>query len=330
MLALIAALSVVSRSSHAQTKPETVSILFAGDIVLDGAPGKWIAEGKDPFASVAGILGSTDIRIANLECVVATSGKPSAKIFTFRADPHTLPVLRRYFDAVTIANNHSGDFGKAAFVEMLGHLDRQGVPHFGGGHDLREAHTPLILERKGIKIALLGYDEFMPRSFEADANEAGVAWSEQEQVVADIRRARQHYHADIVIPFMHWGWENEPHSNSRQRDLAHRMIEAGASAVIGAHPHVTQEVEIYQGKPIIYSLGNFVIDSLDNDPQTHGWIARLELTAKGVVGWDTRGADISEEGIPSPTPERITPCSEVDGAGIGSCSNRIVGFEGRH
>ena len=300
----------------------TVSLLFAGDIVMDGVPAQWIAEHKDPLESYAEILSSTDIRVANLECVIATSGDKAAKIFTFRGNPNTLPVLHQHVDAVSLANNHSGDFGRGAFSEMLGHLEAQKLPYFGGGRNLKEAHTPLIIERKGIKIALLGYDEFMPRSFEATATEAGVAWSEDdEHVVEDIHAARQKYHADVVIPFMHWGWENEAKSGQRQHELAHKMIDAGADAVIGGHPHVTQDIEQYKGKPIIYSIGNFMIDSLDNEPQTRGWIVRLEISASGVQAWDTRLAKISDDGIPSPVKDAMTPCWRGSGEAVQLCSN---------
>ena len=84
-----------------------------------------IEQGRDPFAPFAAILDSADIRIGNLECVVATGGDPADKNFTFRAHPRTLPVLKRHFDAVALANNHSGDYGRAAFAEMLGLLDRE-------------------------------------------------------------------------------------------------------------------------------------------------------------------------------------------------------------
>ena len=88
---------------------------------------------------------------------------------------------------------------------MLGLLKAAGLGQFGGGYNLREAHTPLVIERKGIRIALLGYNEFMPRSFEADFDAPGSAWSEDEQVVADIRAARSVHRADLVIAVMHWG-----------------------------------------------------------------------------------------------------------------------------
>ena len=312
----------VTPAISAEPSKPIVSLLFAGDIVLDGVPAQWIADHKDPLAAYATILSSTDISVANLECVIATTGDKADKIFTFRGHPTTLPILRHHFDAVSVANNHSGDFGRAAFTEMLVHLENQKLPYFGGGRNLKQAHTPLIIERKGIKIALLGYDEFMPRSFEATATEAGVAWSEDdEQVVADIRAARLNYHADVVIPFMHWGWENEAKSGLRQQQLAHTMIDAGADAVIGGHPHVTQDIEQYKGKPIIYSIGNFMIDSLDNEPQTRGWIVRLAIDSSGIQAWDTRLAKISDDGIPSPVKEALTPCWTGKGQAVQLCSN---------
>jgi poly-gamma-glutamate synthesis protein (capsule biosynthesis protein) len=305
----------------ARGEAQTVSLIFAGDIVLDGLPGKEIEAGRDPFSPFAALLNSADIRVGNLECVVATVGEPADKIYTFRAHPRTLDVLKRHFDAVSVANNHSGDFGREAFAEMLDLLDRQGIGRFGGGRNLSEAHAPLLIERKGLRIALLGYNEFMPRSFEADADAPGTAWSEDEQVVADIRRARADYHADLVIPIMHWGWENEATANARQRQLAHLMIDAGADAVIGGHPHVIQDVENYRGKPIVYSVGNFLIDALDNEAQTKGWMVRLELDRSGVRQWTTRLAHLDAEGVPHPEPQASSPCWSRGQVDTGMCGN---------
>jgi poly-gamma-glutamate synthesis protein (capsule biosynthesis protein) len=317
---LLLSFFLVTKIASASTPDnENVSILFAGDIVLDDLPGKAIKNGEDPFSSFASIFANADIRIANLECVVATTGDAADKNFTFRAHPRTLPVLKRHIDAVSLANNHSGDYGRVAFTEMLGLLDQQKIGRFGGGHNLRDAHTPLMIERKGLRIALLGYDEFMPRSFEAEANAAGVAWSEDEQVVADIRLARSHYKADLVIPFMHWGWENEHTSGDRQRQLARKMIDAGADAVIGSHPHVIQDVEQYHGKPIIYSIGNFMMDALDNEAQTKGWVLRMQLTRDGVQSWGTILANINPQGIPSPAPHAKTPCWNKKNNQITTC-----------
>jgi len=316
---LLAALMLACSAGFAADSSAPVSLVFTGDIVLDDSAGELIRQGGDPFADFATLFKGADIRLGNLECVVATTGSAGNKNYTFRAHPRTLPVLKRHFDAMALANNHSGDFGRDAFAEMLGLLKDAQLGQFGGGHNLAEAHTPLIFERKGLRIALLGYSEFMPRSFEADFNAPGVAWSEDEQVVADIQKARSVYHADLVIPVMHWGWENELSSNPRQRQLAHRMVDAGADVVIGGHPHVTQEIEHYQGKPIIYSVGNFVMKETDNARQRQGWVLRLLLDKQGAAALDTRVANINMDGIPTLDHHSASPCWQRGQAGVQTC-----------
>jgi poly-gamma-glutamate capsule biosynthesis protein CapA/YwtB (metallophosphatase superfamily) len=289
----------------------TVSVAFVGDIMLDELPGVLIQSGQDPFAPFAGILSSADIRIGNLECVVSTRGSAEpGKPYTFRAHPRTLKVLKRHFNALSLANNHSGDFGPVAFSEMLTLLKRNGIAYFGGGADLSQAHTPLLIERRGLRIALLGYNEFFPRSFEADYDRPGIAWSEDEQVRLDIASARARYHADLVIPMMHWGWEHEHYASERQRQLARAMIDAGADAVVGGHPHVTQNVEHYQGKPIFYSLGNFLFDGFTDDDSNTGWLLRMELDHRGVRRWRTFVAHIDSKGIPRPGSDSEGSCWE--------------------
>lgn len=320
-LSLILNSIALTHTANAQTNASTskpqdekqLSLVFVGDVVLDGKAGEHIARGDDPFKSVKEIFTSADLRIANLECVVALKGDIVDKNFNFRAHPRTLPYLAKYVDAVSIANNHSGDFGPQAFSEMLDYLKQHRITYFGGGNNLTQAHTPWIVEKNGYRIALLGYNEFMPRSFEATANLAGTAWSEDEQVVADIQKARQQYRADIVIPFMHWGWENELRAGPRQRALARKMIDAGADAVIGGHPHVIQDTEEYKGKPIIYSLGNFMIDAMDNANQARGWAVRLEIKGRQVHAWRSQLIQLDEEGIPASTNEKSACWSKQHG-----------------
>ena len=316
LLATLALCLGVSPKAWTQTEAPVVSLVFVGDIMLADSPGKVIKRGEDPFAPFAAILKSADIRVGNLECVVATTGSAEEdKPYTFRAEPRSLRFVKRHFDAVGLANNHTGDFGPKAFAEMLGLLDKAGIGYFGGGADLARAHTPLIIERKGLRIALLAYDEFFPRSFEADVDKPGVAWSEDEQVRRDIQMARTEYHADLVIPFMHWGWEHESLASPRQRQLARLMIDAGADAVVGGHPHVTQDVEQYRGKPIIYSLGNFVFDGFSSPDNNTGWLLRLELDKQGVRAWRTTVAHMGREGIPVPARAKA-------GAAAGACWQR--------
>ena len=297
------------------------SLVFVGDILVAERPGALIARGVDPFQPFAPLLGSHDLRIGNLECVVATGGTALAKPYTFRADPGVLPVLKRHFDAMSLANNHSGDFGKAAFAEQLDLMRGAGLAGFGGGRNATEAHAPLVIERNGLRIALLGYLEFKPRSFEADATRPGVAWSgEDEQVIEDIVAARSVHHADIVIPFMHWGWEEEAQPSPRLRAFARRMIDAGADMVVGGHPHVTQGAEVYRGKPIVYSLGNFLFNGFETDATTTGWVLSLKVGPDGVRSWRTHVARLDADGVPHPAPAVASPCAQAGDADVRLCT----------
>jgi poly-gamma-glutamate capsule biosynthesis protein CapA/YwtB (metallophosphatase superfamily) len=296
------------------------SMAFVGDVMLADGPGRAMRRGVDPFADFAQILQKTDIRIANLECVVAAGGSPVAgKPWTFQASPRVLPVLKRHFDVMALANNHTLDYGPQAFVEMLGHLERGGLSYVGGGRNAAQAHSPLIIERNGLKIALLSYNEFFPRNFQAEAKRPGVAWSEDAFVVHDIARARAQHGADLVIPFMHWGQEYTSLANERQRRLARLMIDAGADAVVGGHPHVTQDTETYAGKPIIYSLGNFVFDGFSEDAAKTGWLLTMELDKQGVSAWRTRVAHMNKSGIPHLDRKALGDCWKRGDALASTC-----------
>jgi len=316
--AMLVALAALLPSA---VQAEPVRLIFVGDLMLDEGPGQTIAAGGDPLAPFAAILADADYRIGNLECPVASGGQAMAsKIFSFRAAPAVLRVLQGRFDAVAVANNHSGDYGKDAFMETLARLDASGIRHFGGGRDLATAHAPLWIEQKGLRIAVLGYNEFKPRSFEAGADYPGIAWSEDSQVVADIRAARA-AGADVVIPFMHWGWERESAPTERQRQLAHLMIDHGADLVVGGHAHVTQGAEYYKGKLIVYSLGNFVFDGFELAAAKRGWLLRLTVDRSGLVAWDTLAADMDEAGTPHPSPGARTPCGRAGDVKVMECRN---------
>lgn len=284
-------------NARAGDASDVVKLVFAGDIMLDTAPGQAIAEGRDPFEEFATIFAEADYAVGNLECVVATVGTAVEKPFTFRAHPRVLPVLKKHFDLLSLANNHTGDFGHAAFVQQLKLLKDHKIPFVGGGQDCREARIPHLVEIKGVRIAVLAYNDFKPRTFEAGPDWPGVAWAVDEQVIADVRAARNRHKADIVIPYMHWGWEGEG-ANDRQRKLARRMIDNGATLVVGAHPHVTQGAEYYNGKLIVYSLGNFLFDGFKTPETNTGWVLRLSVDRVGLVEWDTIAARLDGKGIP--------------------------------
>lgn len=283
---------------------ESVKIVFVGDVMLDELPGERIAKGFDPFAEFADMFKSADLSIANLECAVGFKNQPKIKAmkedkpFTFMAHPRVLPLLKKHFNAVSLANNHSGDYGPAAFDGMLNHLDTAGVKYFGGGRNLRQAHEPALFTVKGQRIAILAYNLFLPRSFEALDDRPGSAWGEEDYIADGIRRARQIHKADFVVVYPHWGWENEKFASRTQQRLAQFMLDHGADAVVGGHPHVTQNIQIYDGKPIFYSLGNFVFNGFDTTDTNTGWVLELELNSGKGAKWRIFEAHMDKWGVP--------------------------------
>lgn len=307
-----------------KNQPEpTVQLVVVGDIMLDRVPGQAVERGEDPFGAVAQVLNGADAAIGNLECPVATLGVKVPKLYNFRCHPRTVPLLARYFDAVSLANNHSGDYGKEAFLEQLDLLEDGRVAYFGGGHNAAEAYEPLILSLKGIRVALLGYNEIELRSYEAGPDTPGLAWSDDDKVRAAIAAANAQ--ADLVVVYPHWGLEYHAKPSERQQALARLMIDAGADLVVGGHPHVTQTVEYYKDRLIVYSLGNFVFDDFNdvppdlNEPSRTSWMLRVTLNKAGLVKWDTLVTRTDDSGIPRPVAGAESPCGQTAAKEITLC-----------
>ena len=138
---------------------------------------------------------------------------------------------------------------------------------------------------------------------------------DERRAAADIRAA--HAHADVVIAFLHWGVQFQPRPTEDQRRLARALIDAGAGAVVGSHPHVTQGAETYRGCPIVYSLGDFLFDFEDPAkvvPEAlTNWMLRLTLDKRGVVAWDTVVSRTDRAGVPQPVAGRSGPTSGTPG-----------------
>lgn len=275
-----------------------MSIVFVGDIMLDGGPGHAIATGRDPFAATAELLVDGDYTVGNLECVLGGEGSQVLKPYTFRAAAAAPRHLARYFTAVSLGNNHAYDFGPEGLAGTLAELAAVGVRQVGGG-TLAEARRPLVLEKDGLRVAILAANGFRPEESAATADRPGVAPLAAEAFLADIAAARRE--ADLVVPFVHWGPECVAQPDEADRRLARRMIDAGAGVVIGGHPHVTQTVDVYRGAPIVYSLGNFVFDYFPGDPaEWTGWVVRLMVRKDRPVEIETTAVVIDPVGLPRP------------------------------
>jgi poly-gamma-glutamate synthesis protein (capsule biosynthesis protein) len=290
---------VCAFGGRARGEDNTVRIVFAGDIMLDGGPGHIVTTGGDPFAHVATVLQDADLTIGNLECAIVKEGHAEDKPFTFRGPAKSLPVLKKYFSALSLANNHSGDWGKHGFLTELDLLRESGIPFFGGGANAREARRPLVLTARGKRIAFLAYNDYPPQRFAAGPSTPGTAWLVEKDAVRDIQQAKKQ--ADFVVLFLHWGEDLEPTVTPEQKAMGHALIDAGADAIIGGHPHLTQDEEWYKDKPIVYSIGNFVFDYFPYDPPVwKAWIVRLTLGKPGRAGLEKIDVELDPAGIPKP------------------------------
>lgn len=257
------------------------TLLLVGDIFVqrDNPP--------SVFQHVGDTLRNADFTFGNLEGSTSDAGEPwSIKETNWKADGRQVEAVGSAgFDALNVANNHMLDFGHAAMFETLGHLDRLGIAHTGGGRNKAEAHQPAIVEKDGCRIAMLGYTsvfipewaagedtpglavmrartsyEAPPRVFEVPGTPPLVRTQlvpeDKAQLERDIKAARER--ADIVVCAFHWGVSRGFMKIAEyQTELGRHAIDVGADIVFGHHPHVIQGVEVYKSKAIFYSLGNF-------------------------------------------------------------------------
>jgi poly-gamma-glutamate capsule biosynthesis protein CapA/YwtB (metallophosphatase superfamily) len=285
----------------AHGEEDDLRVVFVGDIMLDGGPGHVVTNGGDPFAAVASVLRDADLTVGNLECAIVKDGHAVDKPYTFRGPKSALPLLKKYFSAVSLANNHSGDWGKKALATEFDLLREAKLPWFGAGENVQAAHAPLILVAKGRRVALLGFNDFPPRAFAAGPATPGTAWLVEKDVVRDIKLARKK--ADLVLLFLHWGEELEEQPTEQQQALARRLIDAGADAIIGGHPHVTQTIDWYKDHPIVYSLGNFVFDYFPTDPPVwKGWMVKLTFGKAERPLLESVDVELDPAGVPHPVP----------------------------
>ncbi|OXM16915.1 CapA family protein [Paenibacillus herberti] len=266
----------------------TIQLAFTGDILLASkVAGLMDSKGLDyPFAGAAQYLSKPDLTAGNLETPITTKGKPAQdKQFVFKGKPDYLkPLKKAGFDVVTLANNHTLDQGEEGLLDTMKYLDEADVPHVGGGRNDKEAYAPVVLERGGIKVAYVGVSRVLPTvDWKAGPNKAGVAEAyDSARAEAAIRAARSK--ADLVVVMVHWGKERADQPVDHQKLLARNFIDAGADLIIGSHPHVLQGFELYKGKWIAYSLGNFIFTSNSNSNTSESGVLDAVCTKDGRCG----------------------------------------------
>ncbi len=281
---------------------EYVTLLFAGDILFDpnySVMAKVLQNGGDIGNGIApdliGEMQSADIMMLNNEFAYSDRGAPTPeKQFTFRARPDSVAYLTDMgVDIVSLANNHAYDYGEQALLDSLQILQAEGIPYVGAGVNEQEASAPVYFIINDMKIAFISATQIErldnPDTKGATETSPGVfRCFNGEKLMQTVAQAKEE--SDFVVVYIHWGTENQEETDWLQNKQAPELVEAGADLIIGDHPHILQRIEIIDGVPVIYSLGNFWFNSKPLDT--------------GMVK-----VTISEEGLQS---FQFIPCQQVN------------------
>lgn len=272
-----------------------VSIALTGDVMLGRLVGAKLRRfgPLHPWGNTLSHLSAADLRIINLECVIASSGRPWSrwrKVYHFRADPIAIDSLKKAgIDCVALANNHVLDYEEEALLEMLALLEQAGVRYVGAGRNLEEAARPAMLEARGLRVAVVAFTDNEPgwvaTTKTPGTNYIPISLEEKslKPVTDAISRARA-AGANLVIFSIHWGPNMVVRPSTLFRQFARAVVDAGADIYHGHSAHVFHGIEIYNGRPIIYDAGEFV-DDYAVDPELRndlGLLFRLQVTDSRV------------------------------------------------
>jgi poly-gamma-glutamate capsule biosynthesis protein CapA/YwtB (metallophosphatase superfamily) len=316
---------------------ESVTLLAVGDLV----PSRPFAAGTTPspdFAATMRQIQSADIAFGDLEMPLSSTGHPKEKLIAFHAAPELVDDLAATgFTILSLANNHSLDYGHDALFDTMAGLDRVGIRHLGAGQTLDEALAPVIIDTNGLKIGVLAFTALLPTGAAASPRRPGLApihvhvayevnpyvemeepgnpprvktWADPDDLAAFASAMRDvRPQVDVLAISAHWGYGAGELLAEYQRPLGHALIDAGADVILGNHVHAVHGVEVYQGKPILYSPGNFIaqqprdglsdfaIQILD-EMSTDGYMAWVELTSDGAAQIRLTPTVTNAEGLP--------------------------------
>ncbi len=278
-----------------EAEPNFVTLLFGGDIMLDrGVKNSVMKNFGGDYSALfdnLGILKKVDIAFANLEGPASDQGKDMRNLYSFRMNPSVIPVLKGAgLSIVSVANNHIGDWGRPAYEDTLARLKENEILYTGGGINSQEAETPTIIEKYGIKIGYLAFSDKGPDWMEATADKSGILLANNPRFNEIITKAAKQ--VDYLIVSFHFGDEYQTKHNTRQEYLAHKAIDNGAKIIIGHHPHVIQNTEIYNPKSctqsscmgfIAYSLGNLIFDQYFSVNTMQGMLLGIKLYKDGSM-----------------------------------------------
>ncbi|MCX7021934.1 MAG: CapA family protein [bacterium] len=270
------------RAYGAVTPPHetaTTSLVLCGDVMLARGVRDQSERMEDtawPFRQNLFLTANADVAFANLESLFSEHPDPNPAHLEFQLRPEQVEALQvAGFDVLSLANNHAGNVGRAGMAFTVDLLRSNGIAPSGGGHNLAEAHRPAIVATPKLTVAFCSYAA-AASLVAADDAPGHTAWG-LDLLREDLARAAEE--ADVVVVSLHAGDEYAPGENNLQRNFAHTAIDLGADIVVGHHPHVLEPIEVYRGRLICYSLGNYVFDQPWN--YDAGQTAAVEVLLRG-------------------------------------------------
>jgi poly-gamma-glutamate capsule biosynthesis protein CapA/YwtB (metallophosphatase superfamily) len=298
------ATTTTTSSTTTTTQPPPLVVAAGGDVLGDRRVGTFMdRNGAEPvFADVKPFLEAAQIAFVNLEGPISDTGSQATwKEYTFRARPALVQGLTSAgIDVVSLANNHSMDYGAAALLDTIARLNEAGVQHAGAGANASAASAPALLISPAGIVAVLAFTDIIPGGFAATAKSPGVSGTtpDRERLLAAVAAAKKK--ADFVIVSFHWGTEYTGRAGQDQRTLAHQVVDAGADLVLGHHPHVIQGLELYHDRLIAYSLGDFVWDHYSRQTG-EAFVLRVTVPREGLPSAELVPVYLDEvTGVPSP------------------------------
>lgn len=284
-LTSIPSISRFSSSPKVSSSSGTSSIIFTGDILLDRGVRQIIErKGVDILFTKAidSIFAQADVVVGNLECPATKIKAPVQKRYIFRAEPEWLLALKRHgFTHLNLANNHAIDQGREGLADTWRNIERAGLKHLGAGSTLHEAAEPVLLTSRPRKVWLIPSLRLALENWAYLDNKPTVSQESMDSLISRIQKIKKNDSTAIVIVSLHWGGEHTLQPVPSQRLEAHRLINAGADALVCHHTHTLQTTEHYKGKPIYYSIGNFIFDQ-QKPINTKACMVKIEVTRNAI------------------------------------------------
>ncbi len=266
--------------------PNSISLLFGGDLMLDrGVRSSVLKNFNGDYSALFNnldLLKKADIAFANLEGPASDIGSDKHNLYSFRMDPSVIPALKGAgFSVLSVANNHVGDWGRDAYADTLSRLTENEIGYTGGGTNIKEAGKPKIIEKFGFKVGYLGFSDVGPTWMKADDTNAGILLASDPNFDTIVSSAAKQ--VDLLVVSFHFGVEYQTKHNAQQEALAHKAIDDGAKIIIGSHPHVAEDTEVYKNGYIAYSLGNFIFDQYFSQNTMQGTLLEVTYNKDGTL-----------------------------------------------